>query len=118
MPCAVTAQVGGNGFFGLFRHANFAHRGFARGHIEHDGNFAGGRQRDRDRIVADDALGAARRRHQGAGVAHRDADAAGLGRLQRITSCGAEMKAVAHRYDAGGELPSLVDRNRHGLDAG
>ena len=28
------------------------------------------------------------------------------------------MKAVADRYDAGGELPRFVDRKGHGLDAG
>ena len=75
------------------------------------------RQCDRDRIVANNSLGAARCRHQGAGITQRNADATGLGRLPRITSCSAEMKAVAHRHDAGGKLPSLADRNRHGLNA-
>ena len=74
-PCAVTAHVAGDSFLGFFSHPDFAHRGFARRHIEHDGNFAISRHRDGERIIADNALGAAGRRHQRTRIAHRYADA-------------------------------------------
>jgi hypothetical protein len=39
-------------FLGFFSHPDFAHRRFARRHIEHDGNFAVSRHGYCERIIA------------------------------------------------------------------
>ena len=75
-------------------------------------------QRDRDRIVADEALGAAGGRHQRPGIAHRHADAAGVGSAERVTARGAEMEAVANGDRGGAEPCRALDRQRHRLLAG
>ena len=103
---------------GFLGHADLAHRRFARRHVEHDRDVAGRRQRDGERVVADDALGAARRRHQRPRIAHGDADAVGLRRLLRVASGRAEMKTVPHRHDTGTEGVALVDGDRHCLAPG
>ena len=103
------------GWLGLLGHPNFAHGGFACCHVEHNGNWPGCGKRDRDWIVADHPLGAARRRHQRTRVAHGDPDASRLGSALRIPTRGPEVEAMAHRRNSHSERLRPLDRKRHGL---
>ncbi|CEJ12199.1 hypothetical protein BN1110_02496 [bacterium YEK0313] len=78
-----------------FGETDLAHRAGAEGEVEHDRRGRSGHG-DGDGIVADHALGAARRRHQRPGIGHDDADAAGLGHGPGEPAGGAEMEGVAH----------------------
>ena len=79
---------------------------------------APGRNGDRQRVGAEESLGAAPRRHAGPGVGHGYADAALLGCHQWIDAGGAYVVGVTHAGDPNAKGLGGLEGRRHGSGSG
>jgi hypothetical protein len=103
---------------GCRRQPDLAQRHRRQRHVEHDLRPSLRRYGDRQRVVADDPLGAPRGGHQRGGVRRRDAEAPCLGRKHGPSAGGTEVVRVSDRHQADPVTAGPLDRQTHRLRAG